>query len=563
MRSVDVVDASFAIALAMPYFLIALVLFFWAALSPAETLPPTPQSGAADAIADTKVAETQDLVFLNRKVFTFRAPLLGVSAHDRSKRAYTRIVDQLSIEGTHTAGIKPGLLGFQVHINEATIFWVTPADRNPEREDTLERTAQQAAATLQQAIRESAESRSLEALIRNLSLAGAASALALALAWVSSKAHRAWTHRVVNATEKHTEKLPVGALAVLQGGRLSTAVRWGFGMLYRVFLLVLLIEWLSFVLRCFPFTRAWGESLNAFLLDLALRMVTACAAALPDLLTALLIFYLAYWANRGLDRFFTHVQSAQIQVQWLDPDVVGPTRRIANVVVWLFALAMAYPYLPGSQTEAFKGLSVLVGLMLSMGASSMVGQAASGLILTYGRTYRKGEYVRLADHEGTVTELGMFTTRIRTGLGEELTLSNATILSGTTINYSRAVKGEGYVLDTTITIGYDTPWRQVHALLQEAALRTVGVLQDPAPRIFQTALSDWYPVYRIVCQARPTDPAPRAMVLSALHANIQDVFNEYGVQIMSPQYFEDPPQPKVVPPKDWYTAPAVRPEGKP
>jgi small-conductance mechanosensitive channel len=233
-----------------------------------------------------------------------------------------------------------------------------------------------------------------------------------------------------------------------------------------------------------------------------------------------------------------------------------PTRRIAKVVVWVFALAMAYPYLPGSQTEAFKGLSVLVGLMLSIGASSLVGQAASGLILTFGRVYRKGEYVRMGEFEGTVMELGMFTTRIRTGLGEELTLSNSTILSGTTKNYSRAVKGSGFVVDTSVTIGYDTPWRQVHAMLVEAALRTPGVLADPAPVVFQTALSDWYPEYRLVCQALPADPRPRAVVLSSLHANIQDVFNEYGVQIMSPQYFEDPPEPKVVPRERWFTPPA-------
>jgi small-conductance mechanosensitive channel len=172
--------------------------------------------------------------------------------------------------------------------------------------------------------------------------------------------------------------------------------------------------------------------------------------------------------------------------------------------------------------------------------------------------YRKGEYVRLADHEGTVTDVGIFATRLRTGLGEELTLSNSTILAGTTRNYSRAVKGEGFVLDTTVTIGYDTPWRQVHALLGEAAKRTPGVLEDPAPQVFQTALSDWYPEYRLVCQAIPAEPRPRAQVLSTLHANIQDVFNEYGVQIMSPQYFEDPKVPKIVPPDKWFTPPATR-----
>jgi small-conductance mechanosensitive channel len=154
----------------------------------------------------------------------------------------------------------------------------------------------------------------------------------------------------------------------------------------------------------------------------------------------------------------------------------------------------------------------------------------------------------------------MFFTRLRTGMGEELTLSNSAVLGGTTKNYSRNVKGRGYSLDTQVTIGYDTPWRQVHAMLIKAAQRTPGVLADPEPQVFQTALSDWYPEYRLVCQAVPSEPRPRALVLSALHANIQDVFNEHGVQIMSPQYIADPATAKVVPPDQWYAAPAARPE---
>jgi small-conductance mechanosensitive channel len=282
----------------------------------------------------------------------------------------------------------------------------------------------------------------------------------------------------------------------------------------------------------------------------------------PNLLTAVLIFYLAYLVNQGIGRFIENAQTQADRPDWLDPDIALATQRIARAMVWVFALAMAYPYLPGSQTEAFKGLSVLVWLMLSLGGSSLVGQAASGLILTYGRVFRKGEYVRIADHEGTVTDLGIFTSRLRTGLGEEVTLSNATVLTSPMKNYSRAVKGQGFVLDTTVTIGYDTPWRQVHALLTQAALRTPGILNDPEPLVFQTALSDWYPQYRLVCQAIPTEARPRALVLSALHANIQDLFNEHDVQIMSPQYITDPAAPKTVPRSRWYAPPAKPPDGK-
>ncbi len=178
----------------------------------------------------------------------------------------------------------------------------------------------------------------------------------------------------------------------------------------------------------------------------------------------------------------------------------------------------------------------------------------------YTRTYRPGEFVRIADHEGTIVEMGMFTTRLRTGLGEELTLPNSLVLGAVTKNYSRVVKGEGFVVDATVTIGYDVPWRQVHAMLVEAARRTVGVVPEPAPHVFQTALSDFYVEYRLVCQGVPTEPRPRAQVLSDLHANIQDVFNEHGVQIMSPHYLGDPAENKVVPKEKWYEAPATRPK---
>ncbi len=162
-----------------------------------------------------------------------------------------------------------------------------------------------------------------------------------------------------------------------------------------------------------------------------------------------------------------------------------------------------------------------------------------------------------------MVSIGAFNTRIRTGLGEEVTLPNAMIVGTATKNYSRTVKGAGYVVDTVVTIGYDTPWRQVHAMLIEAAHRTPGVLSDPAPAVFQTALSDYYPEYRLVCQAMPSGPGPRAEVLSALHAHIQDVFNEHGVQIMSPHYVLDPAHAKVVPPAQWYAAPASRPADAP
>lgn len=328
---------------------------------------------------------------------------------------------------------------------------------------------------------------------------------------------------------------------------------WGFALL-------LTYQWIGFVLGRFPFTRPWGEDLNTFLLDTVTGMLTTVARSVPDLLIVVVIFMIARAVNGMLRTFFDGVQAARIRVDWLDPDSARPTRQLTSIAVWVFALVMAYPsYIPGSDSEAFKGLFVLIGLMISVGASGIVGQAARGLILMYTRTYRPGEYVRVGDHEGTIVEMGMFTTRLRTGLGEELTLPNSLVLSVVTRNYSRAIKSAGFVLDTAVTIGYDAPWRQVHAMLVEAARRTADVLPVPAPRVFQTALSDFYVEYRLVCQAVPSDPRPRAEVLSNLHANVQDVFNEHGVQIMSPHYLGDPADPKIVPKSRWHEAPAAPP----
>jgi small-conductance mechanosensitive channel len=316
------------------------------------------------------------------------------------------------------------------------------------------------------------------------------------------------------------------------------------------------VWWVAFVLQRFPYTRRWGEDLQVNLVDMARQIVLAILGALPGLAFAVVIFFLARLVIRIAGAFFDRVEQGSLPLTWLDHDTARPTRRIFSFIVWVFALAIAYPYLPGAQTEAFKGLSVLIGLMVSLGGAGVIGQAFSGIILMYVRLFRRGDYVRIGDNEGTVTEIGLFATRIRTGMGEEISISNAAVLAATTKNYSRAVPGTGYVLDTPITIGYSTPWRQVEAMLLEAARRTEEIAHKPEPIVRQTALSDYYVEYRLVAYSPAESPMARADLLNRLHGNIQDVFNEHGVQIMSPHYMMDPKEPQVVPKDKWFTPPA-------
>jgi small-conductance mechanosensitive channel len=518
---------------------------------------------AADAPADAKLlAERPEaqIRVMNRLVATLRGSLYGISATARAGEAQRRIDDALQSAGAPSVSTADRPEGTMVLLDGAMMFAIVPADTVDNSLPAARAEAQRSAALLQQAIEESRESRDLKTLLIALAVSLAATALAGALAWGAYRLRQRVERWIVGRTLAHADRLRVGGVDIVKREGLVRIEQLLLDSVFWLFVLLLAYEWLSVLLAQFPFTRVWGEQLNGFLFGLLGRFALAIARALPDLLAAALIFWLAHLLTRLLRGFFARVSSGQVRVGWLGADVALTTSRLCVVVVWLFALVMAYPYLPGSDTEAFKGLSVLVGLMLSLGASNLVGQLASGLILTYTRAFHDGEYVRIDQHEGTVLKLGSFTTRIRTGMGEELTISNSQVLGSVTRNYSRAVKGRGFIVDTTVTIGYDTPWRQVNAMLVEAARRTPGVLADPPPRVFQVALSDFYPEYRLVCQAIPTEARPRAEVMSALHANVLDVFNEHGVQIMSPHYLGDPAQAKVVPREQWYASPAKPPQ---
>jgi small-conductance mechanosensitive channel len=280
------------------------------------------------------------------------------------------------------------------------------------------------------------------------------------------------------------------------------------------------------------------------------------AGALPGLFFAALIFYLTRVLTRAVRAFFDGVEAGRIPVVWVDDVTARPTSRLINAVIWLFAFVAAYPYIPGTSSEAFKGIGVFVGLMLSIGSSGIVNQAVSGLMLMYTRAMRPGEFVKIGETEGTVKSVGFVNTRIETLRHEEVSIPNAVVAATVTHNYSRLAGDGGVAVPTKVTIGYDAPWRQVQSMLLLAAERTQNIARAVPPRVLQTALLDFYVEYTLL--VRVADPTKRLTMLGELHGHIQDVFNEHGVQIMSPNYEADPAEPKLVPPDKWYPPPAQR-----
>jgi small-conductance mechanosensitive channel len=312
--------------------------------------------------------------------------------------------------------------------------------------------------------------------------------------------------------------------------------------------------WLTFVLTRFAYSRPWGEALGTYLVTTLSGLALGAVAGIPGLFTVVLIFLAARFLGRLITAFFGAAESGEVTLPWLHAETIQPTRQIIIGLVWLFAVIVAYPFLPGANTDAFKGVSVFVGLVLSLGSTGLVNQAMSGLVLMYARALKAGDYVSVSGVEGTVEAVGLLSTKIRTTKNEIITIPNAVMISHTTKNYSRLHDTDGTIVYTSVTIGYDVPWRQVQGLLLLAAERTPGVRQAPPPFVLQTALSDFYVEYQL--NAYLETPVTRARVLSALHEQIVDAFNEFGVQIMSPHYESDPARPAVVPPDKWYAAPA-------
>jgi small-conductance mechanosensitive channel len=312
--------------------------------------------------------------------------------------------------------------------------------------------------------------------------------------------------------------------------------------------------WLTFALKRFPYTRAWGESLGGFLLLTFKKLALGIAESLPGVFLVVVIYFITRFVVQMVKASFSPVEKGQVAMRWLDADTAAPTRRILTILIWLFALVIMYPYIPGSSSDAFKGIGIFVGLVASLGSTALVGQAVSGLVLTYSRAFRPGDYVRIGETEGTVLSLGMLSTKIRTIKREEVTIPNAALIGMTIKNYSRQAGMEGVILHTTVTIGYSTPWRQVYGMLLMAADRTSGLRKEPKPFVLQTSLSDFYVEYQL--NACLEQPEARVPTLAALHANIQDAFNEHGVQIMSPHYVFDPAEKVWVPREKWFEAPA-------
>jgi small-conductance mechanosensitive channel len=370
------------------------------------------------------------------------------------------------------------------------------------------------------------------------------------LFWFWRRFDRLLTKRLAS----RIQTVGIQSFEVMRAERIWSALQGTLAALRTVALLAIVLVYVGFVLAQFPRTRGLSRGMVAFALGPLQVIANGLIANVPSLVFLVVLFFVFRFGLRLIRLFFDAIERGTVSLANFDPEWAQPTYKIVRTFVIAFGLVVAYPYIPGSESAAFRGVSLFIGIVFSLGSSSAVSNIIAGYMMTYRRAFKVGDWVKVGGSVGEVIEMRLQVTHLRSTKNEEIVIPNSQILTSEVLNYSSLARTRGLILHTEVGIGYETPWRQVEAMLTQAAKRTPGLVMEPPPFVLQRKLADFAVVYElnVYCSNVPAFQ----QLYSALHRNILDVFNEYGVQIMTPAYERDPLEPKIVRREDWFAAPA-------
>jgi small-conductance mechanosensitive channel len=513
-------------------------------------------SAAPGALAaDAPAIATAPVVIDGVTLFRVRGVSAAIPAEERA-RAITARIRALAADSevaTSTLKVVQAEHSSDITMGERPVMSVLDADAELEG-----LTRQDLARAYAHRIRAVVETYRRDRSPRNL-LVGAGASLAATVALAGAVLLFVWLWRRLRAIlearfTRRVRSLEIQNVKVIHAEQIRGAARAAFRTVRALVFLALAYFYLSFVLSRFPWTRPAAVHLLGYVVTPFALMGGAVLDFLPNLVFLVVLVAVTRYALKLLSLVASGVERGAVTLGGFDPEWAGPTYRIVRIAVIGFAAVVAYPYIPGSESAAFKGVSLFFGLVFSLGASSVVGNMLAGYSLIYRRTFKVGDRVKINDVVGDVTEMRLQVTHVRTIKNEDVIVPNSVILTSQVVNYSTYAASDGLILHTTVGIGYEVPWRQVEAMLLMAASRTPGLRTAPPPFVRQTSLGDFAVKYEL--NAYCGDAHAMASLYTALHRNIQDVFNEYGVQIMTPAYESDPATPKLVPKGQWYEAPA-------
>jgi small-conductance mechanosensitive channel len=487
------------------------------------------------AVFGAEVLRAEPVRFEGQVLFEVRVARDGLLPEERARLLEQRIqkvADNPLISPDRIAGRRLASGDIQIHAGQTEIGVLTEADAKAANRP-IDDLAAEMVRIIRSAVglyRETWNWRTLArgamyALLLTLAFAVAVWLILHITSWLGSRLERWFAAR---------GGIRLQRAEILSADRVASLLSWAVLDLRVVAIAVLSFFYLPLLFSCFPFTEGWSAQIFTWIGDIAKSILEAIAVTVPDLMFIAAIAAVTTAVLRAIKFVFLQARAGNIRIRGFYPDWAVPTYKLVRLLVLALAIVAVFPYLPGSKSPAFQGISVFIGLLLSIGSSSAVANAVAGAILTYMRAMRVGDFVRIGDQEGNVIESSLLVTRIRTIKNVVVTIPNATLMNGHIINFSTLADNRGLILNTTVTIGYDAPWRTVHQLLIDAALATPGIQAEPRPFVFQTALNDFNVAYQV--NAYSGTPSRMYDIYTDLHQNIQDRFAAAGVEIMSPNY---------------------------
>ena len=360
--------------------------------------------------------------------------------------------------------------------------------------------------------------------------------------------HRRIRRRTLKLVKRYLKDVETATAKSVQAEAIAALVRYGLNFVLLVIFFLGFYYYLSFVLLAFAETRYFAQLLLTYLTEPVLLIFKGILSYIPNMIMLGLITWVTMYVIKGMRVFFDAVEAGSFDMGDFEKHWVNPTFNIARVIVILIALVFAVPYIPGSDSAAFQGLTILVGAMLSLGANSVVSNMLAGLFVIYRRSTSIGDRIQIGDHIGDVVQIKLMETHLKSIKNELISIPNAQLMNSDVVNFSKKTDGSGLLLHTTVGIGYEEPPEKVEAMLIEAANRTKGIKAKPEPFVLWTALADYAINYQINGYTTRGSIIPK--IRSDLHRNIVAVFNENNVQIMTPSYMADPPEPKI-PAEEW------------
>jgi small-conductance mechanosensitive channel len=359
------------------------------------------------------------------------------------------------------------------------------------------------------------------------------------------------TRKAVDYLGDRIKPLTIKKLKLLSTRQILSLIVFGIKILKYIVTIFQLVFTVPLIFILFPRTRDLASTLFGYILTPFKNILFGAIGYIPNLFTITVIIIVTRYVLRALKFFAIQIERGKLVVPGFYADWANPTFNIMRVLLFAFTVAIIYPYLPGSDSRIFQGVSVLVGLIFSLGSSPAIGNLVAGLVITYMRPFKIGDRIKISDVTGFVVEKTLMVIRIKTHKNEYVTFPNLIVLNSSIVNYhtSSDEDEEGLILNTTVTFGYSTPWQTIHEILINAALSTSHVLKKPSPFVLQTAMDDFYANYQINCYSKEVDLVPG--IYSELYQNIQNGFHAAGLDMTVPHFranmpYEDPA--KIFPP---------------